>query len=79
MNQGLTLAEVLAAVKASRSAWYLAMKVGDAPRPFKVTGGRRVAWVRTEVEAYLARRVAERDAAAAPNQPDSSALAEGDQ
>ncbi|MGT2429590.1 helix-turn-helix domain-containing protein [Cupriavidus basilensis] len=60
--QGLTLAEVLALVKASRSAWYRAMKLGDAPKPFKVTGARRVAWVRTEVEDYLARRVAERDA-----------------
>jgi len=74
MNQGLTLAEVLAAVKASRTAWYRAMKGGDAPRPFKVTGGRRVAWVRAEVEAYIERRVAERDAkVAALSQQDSNA------
>lgn len=56
--------EVLETVHLGRSQFDLAVQRGEFPPPIKITeGGRRVAWIREEVEAYLAARAAARNAA----------------
>ena len=54
----LTLAEVLAELKCSRSTVYQLMKNADFPRPLKV--GRDNRWPAAEVAAWLARQAAAR-------------------
>lgn len=40
----------------------LRVATGDIPSPVKITeGGRTVVWLRSELEAWLAQRVAKRD------------------
>lgn len=58
------LPEVLARTGHKRSEWYRQIASGKAPRPVKL-GERASAWVASEVDAYIARRIAERDARAA--------------
>lgn len=43
-----------------RSSIYSDMAAGRMPRPIKI-GPRSVAWLRADVEAWLAERVAQRD------------------
>ena len=57
----IRLRDALARVGMSRAAWYDAVRAGQAPRPVRI-GRRAVAWVEAEVSAYIADRIAERDA-----------------
>ncbi|NDZ12703.1 AlpA family transcriptional regulator [Variovorax sp. WS11] len=52
---------VIALTGWSRSTLFNRIKAGEFPAPVP-TGPRTVAWVETEVAAYLAARVKERDA-----------------
>lgn len=58
------LPEVLARTGHKRSEWYRQIARGEAPRPVKL-GERASAWVASEVDAYIAGRIAARDARAA--------------
>jgi prophage regulatory protein len=49
----------------STSGLYQLMQQGQLPRPVKLTGGT-VAWPEHEIEAFIAARIAARDARAAP-------------
>jgi prophage regulatory protein len=44
----------------SRDHWRRKCNAGEAPRPIPISD-RRVAWIESEVDAWLADRVAERD------------------
>jgi prophage regulatory protein len=44
----------------SRDHWRRKCNAGEAPRPIPISD-RRVAWIESEVDAWLAGRVAERD------------------
>ena len=57
----LRLPEVLARVGLRRSAWYELVSAGRAPQPCRL-GQRCVAWVESEVEGWVAARIAEREA-----------------
>ena len=56
MNELMTLDEVLALLKCSRSTLYVLMDSHGFPRPIKVSSANR--WLRTEVEAWLDRQAA---------------------
>lgn len=45
----------------SKTELYRKMQRGEFPRPVTL-GGRRVAWLQSEVERWMRERVAERDA-----------------
>lgn len=49
------------------SAIYDLMKAGRFPKPVKI-GDRAVAWPQAEVDAWIAQRIAERDAKAQPDE-----------
>ncbi|MDW8469833.1 MAG: AlpA family phage regulatory protein [Burkholderiales bacterium] len=59
----IRLPQVLERVGLRRSAWYLMVKQGRAPRPVRLTG-RAVAWCDQEIEAWLREKIARRDAQA---------------
>jgi len=50
----------------SRSTIYAMMEAGDFPRPVKL-GPRAVAWVESEVDAWISARIQARDDAAVPH------------
>ena len=53
--------EVLEAVHLGRTQLDYAIQRGEFPRPIKITeSGRRVAWIREEVDAFIAGRAAAR-------------------
>ena len=55
--------EVLQTVHLGRSQFDLAVQRGEFPQPIRITeSGRRVAWIREEVEAFIAARAAARSA-----------------
>ncbi len=56
----LKLPQVIERVAISRSQLYRYLNDGQFPRPVKV-GDRGVAWLASEVEAWVHARVAERD------------------
>ena len=56
MNELMTLDEVLALLKCSRSTLYGLMDSHGFPRPIKVSSVNR--WLRAEVEAWLDRQAA---------------------
>jgi prophage regulatory protein len=58
------LPEVLNRTGHKRSEWYRQIASGKAPHPVKL-GERASAWVGSEVDAYIAARIAARDAKAA--------------
>lgn len=60
----LRLPEVKACTKLSRSEVYRRVKAGTFPAPCKL-GSRASAWAEHEVAAWIAERIAERDAKAA--------------
>ena len=60
----LSRAEVERITSLSTSVLYREMSAGRFKRPVRVSPGR-VAWFRSDVDAYIAARVAERDAAPA--------------
>jgi predicted DNA-binding transcriptional regulator AlpA len=55
-----TIKDVLKGQGISRSLWYDQVRMGVAPMPVK-TGGRRVAWLKSEVLAYRQKLVEDRD------------------
>lgn len=59
--QLLSLRDVLARTSRGKSALYEDMAGGRFPRPVSV-GPARKAWVSTEVDEWIAARIAERDA-----------------
>jgi prophage regulatory protein len=59
------LPRVIGKTGRSRSSIYDAIKAGTFPRPVAL-GGSSVAWVSTEVQAWISARIAERDAKAVP-------------
>lgn len=58
----IRLPELRALTGRGRSAIYADMAAGRLPRPIKL-GARSVGWLRAEVDAWIAARIAERDAA----------------
>jgi prophage regulatory protein len=56
------LPQVCALVGLRRSALYNAVSRGEFPKPLKI-GRRAVAWRRSDIEAWLESRAAERDQA----------------
>lgn len=41
--------------------WRLIYEKRKFPRPIKLAGGKRNAWLENEIDEYIARRIAERD------------------
>ena len=56
------LAEVMQRTSRRKSAIYADIAAGKFPRPVPLGGGKRRAWVSTEVEAWIAACIANRDA-----------------
>lgn len=56
------LAEVMARTSRRKSAIYADIAAGNFPRPVAV-GAKRRAWISTEIEEWIAARIAERDGA----------------
>jgi prophage regulatory protein len=54
----------------SRSSIYAMMEAGDFPRPVKL-GPRAVAWVESEVDAWISARIEARDGAGAAGRGNS--------
>jgi len=61
MHKLLKFEQVHERTQRSRSRLYADMLAGDFPRPVKL-GARAVAWPESEVEAWIAARMAERGA-----------------
>ncbi|CUH64651.1 putative transcriptional regulator [Thalassovita autumnalis] len=55
----LRLPEVKSRTGFSRSSIYLFVQNGTFPRPVRI-GGRAVAWLETEIDAWIEERLAER-------------------
>lgn len=55
------LPRVLATTGCSRSGWYAAVKAGTAPAPVPISARSR-AWLSSEVEVWIAERIAGRAA-----------------
>lgn len=62
MTTLLRLPEVLSRTRLSRTRLYDMIDRGEFPKPAKI-GLRAVAWVGAEVEAWIAERIADREAA----------------
>ncbi len=58
----LRLPEVISRTGRSRSRIYSDLQTGSFPRPINI-GPRAVAWVESEVDQWIAARIAEREAA----------------
>lgn len=56
----LTQNEVIKAVSLSRQEIWRRRRSGDFPHPVKL-GGRRIAYLKSEIEAWVADRISERD------------------
>ncbi|WP_189460218.1 helix-turn-helix transcriptional regulator [Jeongeupia chitinilytica] len=56
----LRLQAVCRQVALSRSSIYAAIAAGTFPKPIRL-GGNSVAWLQSEVSAWVAERIAERD------------------
>jgi prophage regulatory protein len=56
----LTQDEVIKAVSLSRQEIWRRRRSGDFPRPVKL-GGRRIAYLKSEIDEWIADRIAERD------------------
>jgi prophage regulatory protein len=63
--KALTLLAVLEKIGAGRTFLYSAMQAGAFPKPIRV--GRRSSWIESEVEQWMADRIAERDAGLTAN------------
>jgi prophage regulatory protein len=61
-NALLTVRETMRHVGLAYSSLYEAMRLRDFPRPINIGGSRTNRWIRSEVDAWIAARVAERDA-----------------
>ena len=61
----LRLPDALEVVGMSRSAWYEAMKRADAPKPYRLSGSKSVAWKQSELQAFIASRPRAHEAASA--------------
>lgn len=61
----LRLPDVCARVGVRHSKLYELIAAGDFPRPVKVGGTRASRWPSSEVDAWIAARIAERDAGGA--------------
>lgn len=60
----LRIREVLARTGLSKSTLYDRIRAGTFPKPVRL-GGTLSAWVESEVEAWMATRIAERDSSSA--------------
>jgi prophage regulatory protein len=60
VRQILSLGEVIQITGLRKTAIYTSMAEGEFPRSVKVTG-RKVGWLRGDIDAWIARLVAERD------------------
>jgi len=63
--QFIRLPKVKDRVARSRSSIYLRIANGEFPAPYNL-GGRAVAWLETEVEDWIQRRLATRDNGSRP-------------
>jgi prophage regulatory protein len=61
----LRLPAVIAATGLQRSTIYDGIRAGTFPKPVPI-GARTVAWASDEIDAWIAARIAARDAKAAP-------------
>lgn len=68
----LRLSAALQRVGKCKSAWYADIAAGRAPKPVKI-GARAVAWPEEDIDAWLAARVAERDAPTEQRHPEREA------
>lgn len=60
MESLLNRSQVLARLGSKSVSWlYAEMAEGRLPRPVKIGGGSSVAWVSSEIDTYIARRIAE--------------------
>lgn len=59
----LRIEKVMEMTGKTRNTLYIAMRKGTFPRPVKI-GGRAAAWVNSEIQRWIAARIAERDEAA---------------
>jgi prophage regulatory protein len=58
----LRLPEVISRTGRSRSRIYADVQTGQFPKPINI-GPRAVAWVESEIDAWVEQRIAEREAA----------------
>jgi prophage regulatory protein len=63
-NRIIRRPEVSKRVALSRSALYRRIAEGTFPKPVILSGGRAVGWLESEVEAFIAECIAQRDKAA---------------
>lgn len=56
------LPEVKARVGLSRSAIYARIAKGEFPKPISLGGGQAVAWPASQIDAWIAQRIAEANA-----------------
>jgi prophage regulatory protein len=59
----LRLPQVIERTNLKRSTIYELMAKGIFPKPIKITGARLTTWPAHEIEAFIAQRTAEREAA----------------
>jgi prophage regulatory protein len=62
MSKFLGLPDVIARTTLSRSNIYLRMERGDFPKPVKL-GERKVAWLESDIDSWMADKVAAQRAA----------------
>jgi prophage regulatory protein len=63
MSELLRLPQVIERTNLRRSTIYNLMGVGKFPRPVKISGARLNCWQAHEIEAFIAARISEREAA----------------
>jgi len=63
MQKLLRLPQVIERTSLKRSTIYDLMEKRSFPRPIKISGARQNAWIESEVDDYVAARIAEREAA----------------
>jgi prophage regulatory protein len=64
-NRIIRRPEVEKRVALSRSALYRRIAAGSFPKPVNLCGGRAVGWLESEIEAFIAQCIAQRDKRAA--------------
>lgn len=70
MEKLVFLPEVKKQVRKSTTRIYAAMATGKFPRPVRI-GERRVAWLQSDLDAWLEALVAKRDADIEAREPDA--------
>lgn len=61
MNKLISIKETCQLTSLSRTSVWLKVKMGEFPKPLALGNGIRKAFVASEIDAWIAERVAERD------------------